>query len=160
MIPKGSFDIRRLLQQDVHSMLDIIRGVRREYGLEARVEKLLEPADYSLFDLYRRRRSAYFIALEAGEVVGGADFKTCELQRMYLRPDGRGRGIGLALLQSCIHAAESFGFERCYAETISAMTGAIAFYRRNGFSRLSAPLGQTGHGHNDCWMLLDALSLR
>jgi len=59
------------------------------------------------------------------------------------------------LLEACIRAAQSFSFARCYAETVVQMSTAIAFYERNGFRRLAAPLGQTGHEHNDCWMLLD-----
>ena len=28
-------------------------------------------------------------------------------------------------------------------------------YEANGFRRLSAALGSSGHGHNDCWLILD-----
>lgn len=155
--------IRRLQQSDVHAILEIIRATRREYRLESRVAALLEPSEYSLFDLYRRRRSAYFVAVEGGEIVGGAgfapladgDWATCELQKMYLRPQNRGRGVGRQLLSSCIGAAQAFGFVRRYAETISAMTAALAFYERSGFRRLTGPMGLTGHTHNDCWMMLE-----
>jgi hypothetical protein len=34
------------------------------------------------------------------------------------------------------------------------MSAAIAFYERNGFRRLAAPIGETGHIHNDRWMML------
>jgi putative acetyltransferase len=96
-------------------------------------------------------------------ILGGAgifplaneDWGTCELQRMYLRSQHRGRGIGQALLNGCLEAARSFGFERCYAETVSEMSAAIAFYERNGFRRLTAPIGETGHSHNDFWMMLN-----
>jgi putative acetyltransferase len=80
---------------------------------------------------------------------------TCELQRMYPCSEYRGRGVGQSLLNACIGFAQSKGFDRCYAETISEMTGAIAFYRRNGFRKLKAPVGQTNHGHNDYWLLLE-----
>jgi hypothetical protein len=56
---------------------------------------------------------------------------------------------GQSLLNACIGFAQSKGFDRCYAETISEMTGAIAFNRCNGFRKLKAPIGQTNHGHND-----------
>ncbi len=163
MAGENCFEIRRLQQADVRAVLDIIGSVRREYQLQQRVQAVLEPSDYSLFDIYRRRRSAYFVAVEAGEVVGGAgiapltagDWLTCELQRMYLRPQYRGRHIGRALLHACVDAARLSGFERCYAETISEMTTAIAFYQRQGFGRLATPIGHTGHDHNDCWMMLE-----
>ena len=155
--------VRRLQQSDVHAVLEIISASRREYGLESRVAALLEPSEYRLFDLYQHRRSVYFVALSGDEIVGGAgiaplansDWATCELQKMYLRPRNRGRGIGRQLLSACIGAAQSLGFTRCYAETILAMTAALAFYERSGFRRLTSPVGLTGHTHNDCWMTLE-----
>lgn len=55
---------------------------------------------------------------------------------MYLLPEYRGTGRGQALLDACLDAACGFGVTQCYAETISEMTTAIAFYERNGFRRL------------------------
>ena len=74
---------------------------------------------------------------------------------MYLRPRYRNRGIGKALLDRCIKVASALGYRGCYAETIHEMTRAIALYRSRGFQRLDAPLGDTGHSHNDCWLYLD-----
>jgi putative acetyltransferase len=154
--------IRRLQQSDVFELLDIICSVRREFGLASRVASLLEPSDYALLDVYRHRRSAYFVAAVNNHIMGGAgvfpltneEWGTCEPQRMYLHSQHRGRGIGQALLNACLEAARTFGFERCYAETVSEMSTAIAFYERNGFRRLAAPIGETGHSHNDLWMML------
>jgi putative acetyltransferase len=133
--------IRRLQQSDVYDVIEIIRATRQEFGLERRVAALVEPAEYRLMDLYRSRRAAYFVAVEGAAVVGGAgiaplaggDWGTCELQKMYLRPSARGRGIGRQLL-------------------------ALALYARCGFRRLTSPLGLTGHSHNDCWLMLDVPS--
>jgi putative acetyltransferase len=158
---KNSWLIRQLQQSDVHQLLDIISSARREFGLASRVSALLEPNDYALCDVYRHRRSAYFVAVMGNHVLGGAGifplanegWGTCELQRMYLSSQHRGLGIGQSLLNACIETAGSLGFERCYAETVSEMSVAIAFYERNGFSRLTAPIGETGHTHNDCWMM-------
>jgi putative acetyltransferase len=154
--------IRRLQQADVHAVLEIVRSVRTEYGLAARVEDVLEDSDYALFETYRRRRTAYFVALDEGEIVGGAgiaplangNWLTCELQRMYLRPQKRGTGIGQMLFDECIAAAQSLGFAHCYAETISPMKTALAFYERNGFRFLDGPVGGTRHDHNDRWLML------
>jgi putative acetyltransferase len=163
MIDNDSWQIRRLQQSDVHQLLGLISSVRREYGLAARVASLLESNDYAILDVYRHRRSAYFVAVKESQVLGGAgisplaneEWGTCELQRMYLRSQHRGQGIGQSLLNACLDAARSLGFERCYAETVSEMSTAIAFYERNGFRRLAAPIGNTGHSHNDCWMMLN-----
>ena len=163
MTRQTQFEIRRLEAADLHAIHQVILDCRREYGLESRVNALLEPADLSLLETYRRRRSAYFVALVGEQVVGGAgigrleasDHVTCELQRMYLRKASRGLGIGHALFQHCLDAARRFQYSRCYAETILQMTAAISFYEHQGFRHLECPLGETGHSHNDCWLLLE-----
>jgi putative acetyltransferase len=164
---KNQVFIRPLEASDVSAVLEIISGCRREYGLEGRVHSILEATDYAMLDLYQQHRSSYFVAVVDGGIVGGGGIApladgqqiTCELQRMYLHPANRGLGIGQLLLAACIPAAQRFGFERCYAETISAMTTALAFYQRNGFRSLTAPVGCTGHSHNDCWTMLDIRTL-
>jgi putative acetyltransferase len=85
--------------------------------------------------------------------LAGADPLTCELQRMYVRADVRGRGVGEALLDRCLAAARQFLYVRCYLETVAQMKPAIEFYGRHGFHDLQAPLGRTGHEHNDRWMM-------
>ncbi len=153
--------IRLIELADVPAMLTIISESRAEYGMTGRVAELLEPADRALYETYQCQRSLYFVAVLDGEIVGGAgvaplagaDPLTCELQRMYLRRDVRGRGIGNALLEQCVKAARQFLYVRCYLETITEMQGALEFYSRNGFSDLRAPIGETGHEHNDRWMV-------
>lgn len=56
--------IRALAAGDVPALLDIIRTVRFEYGIENRCEAVLNSTDLGLFDQYRRRRTTYFVALE------------------------------------------------------------------------------------------------
>jgi putative acetyltransferase len=153
--------LRPLERRDVPALLDIIRDARAQYGLATRVDSLLEPADLAIFDTYQKRRTIYFVALTDGEVAGGAgiaplagdDPLTCELQRMYLKPEARGRGVGTLLLDACLDAARRFWFVRCYAETISEMDKALELYARNGFVNLPGALGSTGHPHNDRWLM-------
>lgn len=154
-------EIRPIELADVPALLTIIADSRGEYGIADKGVPLLEPADYALFGTYQRQRSMYFVALLGGEVVGGAglgplagaDPLTCELQRMYLRRDARGRGIGDALLERCLAAAKQFLYVRCYLETVTRMHAALEFYARHGFRDLQAPVGRTGHEHNDRWMM-------
>ena len=154
-------EIRPIERADVPALLEIIADSRREYGIGDQGVPLLEPADHALYDNYQRQRSLYFVAVQGGEVVGGAgvaplagsDPLTCELQRMYLRADARGRGIGDALLERCLAAARQFLYVRCYLETVTQMQAALEFYGRHGFRDLQAPLGRTGHEHNDRWLM-------
>ena len=153
--------IRPIERADVPALLEIIADSRREYGIDEKGASLLEPADHALYANYQRQRTLYFVARLGGQVVGGAgvaplagsDPLTCELQRMYLRSDARGRGIGDALLERCLAAARQFLYVRCYLETVTQMQAALEFYGRHGFRDLQAPLGRTGHEHNDRWLM-------
>ncbi len=171
-------EIRTLELAHVPALLQIIADSRREYGIADHGVELLEPADHAIYSTYQRQRSLYFVALLGGEVVGGAgiapftgsDPLTCELQRMYLRADVRGRGIGNALLERALAAAKQFLFVRCYLETVSQMQPALKFYGQHGFRELAAPLGGSTHPHNDRWLVkplrasarasIDAIGLR
>jgi putative acetyltransferase len=154
-------EIRPIELADVPALLEIIADSRAEYGIAGKGVPLLEPADHALYATYQRQRTLYFVALLGGEVVGGAgvaplagaDPLTCELQRMYLRSDVRGRGIGDQLLERCLGAAKQFLYVRCYLETVTQMQAALEFYGRHGFRDLRAPIGRTGHEHNDRWMM-------
>ena len=85
----------------------------------------------------------------------GDDPLTCELQRMYLKREARGQGVGTLLLDACLDAARRFWFVRCYVETLSEMNQALKLYSRNGFVELKRAIGDTGHAHNDRWLMRD-----
>jgi putative acetyltransferase len=158
-----SYSIRRLTRADVPAMVSIIEATRREYGVQRRMQLLLEPSDLDMHTTYQELRSDYFVATHAGIPAGGAGIaplagvgeETCELQRLYVSAPHRGRGVGQLLLNECFRRAAILGFRKCYAETISEMKEAIRFYEANGFRRLSAPLGNSGHGHVDRWLSLN-----
>ena len=58
-----------------------------------------------------------------------------------------------ALLKRCLAAARQLLYVRCYLETVKQMQPALRFYGRHGFQDLKWPLGETGHRHNDRWMI-------
>ena len=74
---------------------------------------------------------------------------------MYFLPEGRGRGLGRKLLTSCLDAARDFGFKNCYIETFNTMTDAMKLYEKNGFRKIPAALGSTGHFACDTFYLLN-----
>ena len=58
----------------------------------------------------------------------------CEMKRLYLRPQLRGRGVGRALAESVIAEARTIGYRKMRLDTVApVMPNAVAMYRRLGF---------------------------
>ncbi|WP_210396269.1 GNAT family N-acetyltransferase [Motiliproteus sediminis] len=156
-----TIDILPIRAEHAAAVAQIIRQVGAEFGA---VGEGFGPGDAEVAAMHRHYgrddHSAYFIALLDGRVVGGGGIapldssaSLCELKKLFLLPEARGRGIGRALSERCLAFAREAGFRRCYLDTLASMTTAIALYRQLGFQPLDAPLGESIHGGCDVWML-------
>jgi putative acetyltransferase len=162
MKPTG-YTIRPIEPRDDAAIARIIRSVMPEFGACGSGFAINDPEVDWMHRAYAAPRSAYFVVEVDGDAVGGGgvapleggDADTCELRKMYFLPRARGLGAGAAVMEASLEKARSFGFRRCYLETLTGMDAAMRLYERNGFRRIDAPLGATGHGGCDVWYLKD-----
>jgi putative acetyltransferase len=65
------------------------------------------------------------------------DSHTCEMKRLYLRPQFRGKGLGRALTNRIIAEARQIGYKRIRLDTVEpVMKDAVAMYRKLGFREI------------------------
>lgn len=105
------------------------------------------PADieWDAFD----RTSTHFFARADGKPVATArlrdDAGIARIERMAVRKDYRGKGVGDALLQKVMDHAKAKGFTRTH---ISAQDHAIPFYEKLGFKVSSDAYMEAGIPHH------------
>ncbi|MEZ5965130.1 MAG: helix-turn-helix domain-containing GNAT family N-acetyltransferase [Planctomycetota bacterium] len=149
---RAGLRVRRLRRADNPAVAAVIRTVMPEFGAVGPGFAILDPEVDDMFGAYRGK-AAYFVAEGDGVVLGGAgigpltgaDADVCVLKKMYLLLEGRGLGLGHALLETVLQTARELGYRRCYLETLGHMSDARRLYERNGFEARDKPMGQTGH---------------
>ncbi|WP_406315100.1 GNAT family N-acetyltransferase [Streptomyces sp. NBC_00118] len=92
---------------------------------------------------------------DEGEFLGCAGLRplrgapeTAELKRMFVRPAGRGAGLGRGLLLAVEQSARRLGAARIVCETNTQLTEARALYTRHGYEETGP---YEGHGKADHW---------
>ena len=108
----------------------------------------LEPVDIEVFSDPRKfiieRGGFIFCAICRGEVVGvcallkiGTPEYDYELSKLAVKPDFKGRGVGLALCRAAVEKAKSLSRKKVYLESNTKLVPAISLYRKLGFSEVS-----------------------
>ncbi|MGB0880339.1 MAG: GNAT family N-acetyltransferase [Polaribacter sp.] len=157
------FIIREIQPQDNPQIAKVIRDVLIEFGVPKVGTAYEDKATDAMFENFKKSASVYYVIEHKNKVVGGGGIaqldnfegKTCELQKMYFLPIARRKGLGSKLIASCLQKAKSFGYTHCYLETMPYMEVARALYRKNGFTNLEKPMGNTGHYSCNVWMIKD-----
>jgi putative acetyltransferase len=59
-----------------------------------------------------------------------------EIKRLYVKPEGRGMGLGKALATAILEEARRIGYAELKLDTLPKLEGAISLYRGLGFTRI------------------------
>jgi putative acetyltransferase len=153
--------IRPIEEKDNKQLAYIIRNVLSEFKANKPGTVYYDPTTDDLFTLFQAPRSEYWVLEIDGEVKGaGGVYPTpnlpegcCELVKLYLLSETRGKGLGKKMIEKCFESARKLGYTSMYLETMPELHNAIGLYESLGFEYLKGPLGESGHFGCDLWML-------
>ncbi len=157
----STIHLRSIQPTDNAALAVIIRNSLAEFGANKPGTVFFDPTTDALYELFQTTGSAYFVAEENGILLGGGGIfptqglptQTCELVKMYLHANARGKGLGKLLIEHCLIWAKQNSYEQCYLETMPELKQALKVYELFGFDYLNGPLGNSGHFGCDRWML-------
>ena len=158
-------NIRPIEIKDNTGLAVIIRNSLAEFGANKPGTVYFDPTTDTLHELFQLPGSFYLVAEQGYQLLGGAGIfpsgglpqGVCELVKMYLHKDARGKGLGRLLIDSCLQKAKKMGYKSVYLETMPELGKAVSIYEKFGFRYLNRPMGNTGHFGCDVWMVKDLL---
>jgi putative acetyltransferase len=137
------FLLRAARNDDIPYIREIVFSCLREYGLKpdpTGKDKDLKDIEKSYFP----GNGFFGVAVEfnTNKMVGTfglfpMDKNICELRKIYLVKEVRGRGLGKYILDTAIHMAKERGYKKIYLETISPLKVAISLYKKYGFKEVT-----------------------
>jgi putative acetyltransferase len=156
-----NFITRPVEATDNAALAFIIRSTLTEFGAARPGTVYYDATTDHLYELFQAPGAVYFVALQGDVIVGGAGIypteglppKTCELVKMYLIPQVRGKGLGRMLIEKSLAFAKEAGYEKVYLETMPELTQAQYTYKKLGFEYLDGPMGNSGHFGCDVFMI-------
>ncbi len=138
------------LHVDSGPEIEEIRRLFTEYGRSLNFDLCFQSFEQELRDLpgrYAAPRGRLMLARVDGSTAGCVALKpldadVCEMKRLYVRPQFRGRQLGRALASRVIEEARSAAYQSIRLDTIAgAMDPAIALYRSMSFCEIPAYYG-------------------
>ena len=159
---QGTAKIRLIRKKDNPSVASLIQEVMTEFEAIGEGYSSVDPEVSDMYGNYQADGYCYYVIENDKGVVGaggiaplrGGAKTTCELRKMFFRPEIRGLGLGRRLLLLLLEQARQMNYKTCYLETLDRMPRAINLYIKNGFQKLDKPMGKTGHCSCDHWYAL------
>jgi GNAT superfamily N-acetyltransferase len=114
--------------------------VERDYGLEFDIEAMIE-SDLTDPDKFAPPHGRFYLVHYGSEVAGVGCLKKLdggvgEIQRMYVPPNFRSKGIGRAIIERLIGDARSIGYHKLRLESLEFLDAAHSLYRSVGFREI------------------------
>ena len=133
-----------IIQAASQQEIDQVRRLFREYETHLNVDLCFQQFEAELADLpgkYAPPSGILLLATDGQKAVGcGALRKiaspagrTCEMKRLYVRPEARSLGIGKRIANRLIQEAVGLGYAAMVLDTLDRLKAAVHLYESLGF---------------------------
>jgi len=135
-----------LIQAQTNEQIQTARELFKEYESWLGISLCFQNFDNEVANLpgdYQMPSGRLLLAIKDKETAGCVALRkltddTCEMKRLYLRPQFRGQGLGRVMVERIISEGRVIGYERMRLDTLSGhMDKAIALYRSFGFREIA-----------------------
>jgi putative acetyltransferase len=142
-VVKG-FDVRGAESPE---QISAVRELFLEYAESLGFSLCFQSFDKELAELpgdYAPPEGRLLLATHEGTPVGCVALhklgpEICEMKRLYVRPQFRGKGLGRALAERVIGDARQIGYKQLRLDTVEPrMQAAVAMYRQLGFREIAS----------------------
>jgi GNAT superfamily N-acetyltransferase len=126
--------------------LEEVREIFIEYADFLQVDLCFQDFEkelQTLHKVYNPPSGCIILAKEDEQVLGCIALKPigegiCEMKRLYVRPNARGKALGKQLVEELIDFAKKVGYKTMKLDTISSLKEAIKLYQSKGFVKTEA----------------------
>jgi putative acetyltransferase len=134
-----------VIQAETSTQIAQARELFLEYAQSLGFSLCFQNFDKELAELpgdYAPPDGRLLLAQYEGKVAGcvalhGLGENICEMKRLYLRPEFRGKRLGGALAECVITEARTMGYHRMRLDTVEPLMGdAVAMYRKMRFKEI------------------------
>ena len=141
----NEFSILELIRAPSAKQMEQARELFREYAAWLEIDLCFQNFERELAGLpgdYAPPGGRLLIAYDDGQLAGCIALRRigegiCEMKRLFVRSQFRGKGLGRALIQAIIREARAIGYQRMLLDTLPPkMNDAIALYRSLGFAEI------------------------
>ena len=146
MSPSQAVSAFKILPADSPGRISEVRELFLEYAQSLGFSLCFQSFDKELSGLpgdYTPPRGRLLLAEYEGQLAGCValhplNSDVCEMKRLYLRPQFRGKGLGRILAETILSEARSIGYSAIRLDTVEpVMRDAVAMYRRLGFQEIA-----------------------
>jgi len=141
----NEFRIWELIRATSPVQIDQARELFKEYAAWLEIDLCFQDFEKELAGLpgdYAPPDGRLLLAYDDARLAGGVALRkigdnTCEMNRLFVRSQFRGKGPGRGLIQAIIREARAIGYQRMCLDTLPPkMNDAIALYRSLGFEEI------------------------